>query len=372
MSESVSNAIHPWLDKAAFRRNERGSVLYHAGSVVFQSPGGGEIQLIKTGEALEWRGVRVGLFNPWRDVLGDHRLIHFFGLHREALPLAMLAKKAGIGVVVSPICWYDPVAQWYEARNWADGAQRVSKWFLLRQSRLARGRSWRSRLLAVADRILPNSEAEAEQLVRLFGVDRARIAIVPNAVDSSHFQTDLPKVVDFITFPEYVLYVGRIEHRKNVRGLIRACIEADKPLVIIGRGAVESSEYEKECRKIASGNNILFCGSMAKDDPRLAAAMAGAKVFALPSWFETPGLAALEAAVQGTQVVITSRGATREYFGEAACYCDPVKQDSIKKAILQAWDKPSERRDELAEKIRQQWTWPEVARIMEGIYDAVT
>ncbi|MFM7593605.1 MAG: hypothetical protein ACKO85_17605, partial [Isosphaeraceae bacterium] len=135
---SMANAIHPWLNQAALKRNEPGCVLFHAGSGVFQSPGGGEIQLIKTGEALERRGLPVGLFNPWRDYLGEHRLIHFFGMHREALPLADVAKKAEIGVVVSPICWYDPIAQWHEAGGWVEGAQRVSKWFLLRQSRLAR------------------------------------------------------------------------------------------------------------------------------------------------------------------------------------------------------------------------------------------
>lgn len=372
MKLAISNTIHPWLNDAALRRNGPGCVLFHAGSGVFQSPGGGEIQLIKTGEALEQRGVSVGLFNQWRDDLAENRLIHFFGMHREALPLAELAKKAGIGVVVSPICWYDPIAQWHEAVNWVDGAKRVSKWLLLRQSRLARGRSWRSRLLGLSDRILPNSEAEADQLVRLFAVDRARIEIVPNAVDSRENKLDNHLCTELIPFQEYVLYVGRIEHRKNVIGLIEACLAAAKPLVIIGRSAAESSEYEKQCRKLAEGHEILFAGPMAKDDLRLAAAMTAARVFALPSWFETPGLAALEAASLGTQVVITRRGATCEYFGEAAYYCDPLKPDTIRNAIVQAWDKPKNSRKELAERIQQRWTWPEVARIMEGIYDAVT
>jgi glycosyltransferase involved in cell wall biosynthesis len=372
MSQVNSNAIHPWLLHAAYRQNQPGSILFHAGSGVFQSPGGGEVQLIKTGEALEQRGFPVGLFNPWLDRLGEHRLIHFFGLHREALPLAKLAKKAGIGVVVSPICWYDPLAQWHEAHGWVDGAARVSKWFLLRHCWPARSRSWRFQLLTLADRILPNSEAEADQLVRLFGVDRARIRVVPNAVDTHQAIAPTEQVRQRIAFQEYVLYVGRIEHRKNVIGLIDSCIAADKPLVIIGRGSIESAEYEAVCRKLAEGRKIQFLGSLSKTDPLLISAMASARVFALPSWFETPGLAALEAAALGTQVVITSRGATREYFGDFACYCDPLHPNSIKQAIVQAWDNPISGREQLAERIRREWTWQEVARIMEGIYDAVT
>ena len=42
---------------------------------------------------------------------------------------------------------------------------------------------WRRELLELADALLPNSRAEARQLVRLFGADRARIHVVPNGVE---------------------------------------------------------------------------------------------------------------------------------------------------------------------------------------------
>ena len=47
-------------------------------------------------------------------------------------------------------------------------------------------------------------------------------------------------------------------------------------------------------------------------------------MFALPSWFETPGLAALEAALAGCSVVITPFGSTREYFGDLVEYARPA------------------------------------------------
>lgn len=372
MTNVIRPRFHPWLERNAYRRNPPGSILFHAGSGVFQRPGGGEVQLIKTAEALEEKGLPIGLFNPWSDRFSDHRIIHFFGLHAEAEELARQAKMSGIGVVISPICWYDPIAQWKEAPGWIPGLTGITKWFLLRNVRFSRRLAWRSRLLSLADRILPNSEAEADQLVGLLGVDRSRIEIVPNAVDTiAKNVSDQPAVRQFGSQP-FVLYVGRIEPRKNVLGLIHASISCNYPLVIIGQSPIESADYEKKCREAAMSHNVIFAGALPKNDPLLLSAMLAAKVFALPSWFETPGLAALEAASLGTPVVITSRGATREYFGDSVWYCDPAHHDSVSHALNSAWNRQDGRHTELAHLIQTKYTWSEVARIMEGIYDAVT
>ena len=370
-----------WLDTQATRPNAPGTVLLHAGSAVFQAPGGGEVQLIKTAMALQARGCRVGLFNPWRDKIADARLIHLFGLHPEFEAVAALAKSAGIGVVISPICWYDPRAQWALAPGWLSGCLAVAKHCTLSHIPPLRHRAWRSRLLRLADAILPNSRAEADQLHRLLGVPAHRLHVVPNAVDldesaqfrrsaadANVYDSDDPWLSDA---GDYVLYAGRIEPRKNVLGLIHACRALDLPLVIIGSAPAGSLAYLNHCRDAAAGARVRFVGSMPKGDLRLAAAMAGARVFALPSWFETPGLAALEAAAVETPVVVTARGSTLEYFGDDVHYCDPADPATIREALRQAWNHPRATRPELAARIRRNWSWNETARITEAIYDAV-
>ena len=77
-----------------------------------------------------------------------------------------------------------------------------------------------------------------------------------------------------------------------------------------------------ECRRAGEGL-VAWLGRLDHDDPLLASAYAAARVFALPSWFETPGLAALEAALAGCAVVITPYGSTREYFGGLVAYARP-------------------------------------------------
>jgi glycosyltransferase involved in cell wall biosynthesis len=370
-----------WLSSHASRANEAGSVLLHAGSAVFQAPGGGEVQLIRTGMALQARGCHVGLFNPWRDKIAEARLIHFFGLHREFEPVAELARSAGIGVVISPICWYDPRAQWALSPGWITGTAALAKHGALSYCPPLRHRAWRSRLLRLADAVLPNSRAEAAQLHRLLGVRTDRLHVVPNAVDRDeaddsdqferHPRDRVSLRIDEIAAHDFVLYVGRIEPRKNVLGLIRSCGDLKLPLVIIGSAPPTQHEYLRDCKSAAEGAEVQFLGSLAKGDPRLKQAMAAARVFALPSWFETPGLAALEAAALQTPVVITLRGSTCEYFEDDVHYCDPAAPASITAALASAWNRPKETRAALATRIRQHWTWPETARITETIYDAV-
>ena len=90
-------------------------------------------------------------------------------------------------------------------------------------------------------------------------------------------------------------------------------------------------------------------------------------MFALPSWFETPGLAALEAALAATAVVITPLGCTREYFGEDVIYARPDRPREIARGIARAWDRGPA--PGLAARIGARCLWPEVARRTAEAYD---
>ncbi len=135
----------------------------------------------------------------------------------------------------------------------------------------------------------------------------------------------------------FVLSVGRIEPRKNTLGLIEAARRLGLPVVQIGDPAPGHRDYARECRRVGEGL-VSWLGHLEHDDPLLASAYAAARVFALPSWFETPGLAALEAALAGCAVAITPFGSTREYFGGLATYARPHRPDEIRRALRTCWD----------------------------------
>jgi glycosyltransferase involved in cell wall biosynthesis len=343
-----------------------GSVLFHAPAHVFQSPGGGENQLVQTGRHLEDLGLSVRLFSPWLDRIEEARVVHLFGMSRDGLELAQVARARGVSVVLSPICWIEPKAMAAQAPNALRKAWLRTAWNAKRF--VPRWPSWRRSLLNAVDAVLPNSLAEATQLVRLFGADVKRIQVVPNGVQSIFTHASPERFRDEFGFDEFVLYVGRIEPRKNVLGLIDAIVGTGFPLVVIGAAPAGHERYADACRAAGRGF-VRWLDPIEHDDPRLASAYAAARVFALASWFETPGLAALEAALAGCAVVITPYGCTREYFGERVEYARPDRPREIARAITRAWELGADPR--LASSIGSRFLWSDVAQRTAEVYDQI-
>jgi glycosyltransferase involved in cell wall biosynthesis len=343
-----------------------GSVLFHAPSAVFQAPGGGENQLLQTGRHLEALGTRVRLFSPWDDRLEEARLLHLFGMSREGLELARVARARGVRVVLSPICWIEPRAIKALATSPAAVARDLGKWAV--KVAAPRWPSWRRELLMLADAILPNSRAEAHQLVRLFGVDPGAIHVVPNGVSPGFAEATPARFRARYGSDDFVLYVGRVEPRKNVLGLIRAVRPMGLPLLIVGAAPPGREGYADACRT-EGGKSVRWLGALGHDDPLLASAYAASRVFALPSWFETPGLAALEAALAGSSVVITPFGCTREYFGDRVEYARPDRVPAIRRAIERAWGRGPD--PGLSAEIGARFSWTDVARRTAEVYDQV-
>jgi glycosyltransferase involved in cell wall biosynthesis len=119
----------------------------------------------------------------------------------------------------------------------------------------------------------------------------------------------------------------------------------------------------------AAADGTIWLGRLEHNDPLLESAYAAARVFALPSWFETPGLAALEAALAGCSVVITPFGSTREYFGDLVEYARPGRPGEIGRALAKCWEDGPH--PDLARTVESRYLWPRVARMIAEVYDAV-
>lgn len=357
-----------WLKRRSRESPPRGAVLLHAPSFAFQAPGGGETQLAQTARALEARGVPIGLFSPWTDRLENSRLLHLFGMSPEGLELARIANRRGVPVALSPICWFEPQAIWALEPSLSKKLGGLGRWGLRRAAPRWVG-GWRRELLARSDAVLPNSQAEANQLAALFAIDPGKIQIVPNGV-SLHFDQADPRLfrAEYGDF-DFVLFVGRIEPRKNPLGLIRAARTLGLPAVIVGEPPAGFEDYAAACRR-EGGRTTTWLGGVDHGDPRLASAYAAARVFALPSWFETPGLAALEAALAGAPVVVTPYGSAREYFGDLAAYARPQRPGEIAKAIRACLQQ--ERNSRLSRFVGSRYSWPVVAQRTAEIYDQIT
>lgn len=338
-------------------------VAFYVYPTAFQSPGGGEIMLLKTKEYLEKAGVTVKLLDPWSDKLSSFDILHTFGSVKDCLPMIRSAKDQGILTVLSTVCWYSWSSAWgiptTPSRRFMSLLQQAAKEIFPAFP------SERRKMMLLSDLLMPNSEAEARQLVRYFRVPRDRIRVIPNAVDE-HFAGAAPDLfVQKYGLRDFILTVGRIEPRKNQLNVIRALNGTGKTLVLIGDYVPQYKSYYERCRKEA-GPDVHFLGPMPHESELLKSAYAACNTFLLATWLETPGLAALEAALAGAKVVITREGATREYFEDFVAYVNPASPRDIRRRTLEMFGQ--DRSAGLREHVRSRYSWTRTAELILEAY----
>jgi len=330
----------------------------------FQNPGGGEIQLLKTMEYLGKEGVQVKKFDQWNDKLEDHDILHVFGSVKDCAGLMRTARNKGVKVALSTIFWSSFKRAFFEGGGFLRRTELTARH--LAKLLFPRLPSGRRETMMISDILFPNSEMEKEQLVRLFGIPGEKIHVVPNGVDERFRDADPSFFTDKYGIRDFALYSGRIEPRKNQLNFIRAMKGTGRTVVFIGEAVSDYMEYYNECRKEATGN-MHFLGRMEHDSDILASAYAACEVFALTSWFETPGLCALEAALAGAKIVITPEGSTREYFGDMVTYARPDNIREIRSSMEKAFGEAA--RPGLKEHVLDNYTWGRVASSTKQGYE---
>jgi polysaccharide pyruvyl transferase WcaK-like protein/glycosyltransferase involved in cell wall biosynthesis len=330
-----------------------------------ERPGGDVVQLEEVQRRLTEAGLTVDLTGEEAPDLSAYDLVHTINLDRpeEAYQHCLNALEQGKPVAVSPVHtdmtefleWGD--TDYWELSDSTQGSpapQQVPSVDPAEQRQRARRHQQRQAIVDWCTVYLPNAEMDAEYLHKAFGMDLTRTVVVPHGIASMFFEARAERFVEKYGLRDFVISAGRVEKRKNQLALIAALRGTGIPLVVVGQPNPE--EYRDLCRRYAE-DNVLFLDAMPQDE--LASAFAAAKVHALVSWFEIPGLVSLEAGAAGCNVVSTDRGSPREYLKDMAWYCDPRSIESIREAVLAAHEAP--RSDRLREHIRQHYTWERAA-----------
>lgn len=333
-------------------------ILFNALPTLSGYAGGGPIKLRKLKEYLGKKGIHVDLFNQWETRFEDYDICHHFSSLKWDLPLVQCAKFRGLKVVIETMYWSDlkyvlhmPMSS-RKARLKEVTAYMI-KWLFPKFP------STRRKTLMTADMLTPNSEAEAKQLMRLFGIPKNKIYIAHNGADKSFSEAKPDLFANRFGLENFILVVGRFEPRKNQLNLIRALRGLDIPVVFIGEiipGILDW--YYNLCRQEAGENMHFITDPFEHSDPLFASAYAAADTLAMPSWCETPGKVAIEAGFAGTKLLVTTRGCTREYFREFATYVDPDDIAGIRKAIIDTYKQSKDLK--LRDYLLKHYTWEAV------------
>ena len=192
----------------------------------------------------------------------------------------------------------------------------------------------------VADKIVAISSQTKSDLVRFLDVPESKITVIHqgcnpcfwNKYSNEYWQ----EVKTKFNLPErYLLYVGTIEERKNLLGVIKAMYIANIniPLVVVGRKS--DAYYKRVLSYIYTNklNNIIFPEQV--KNLELPVIYQNAECFIYPSFFEGFGIPILEALVSKTPVITSNRGCFAEAAGPGSLYVDPYDVEKIGEAILE-------------------------------------
>lgn len=228
------------------------------------------------------------------------------------------------------------------------------------------------RLAKKATRVITNSNNSRNDLLQFCDLPADRVSQVYWAVDDLFHQPDQSSTHG-VDVTDYILYVGTLDPRKNIRTLLDAYVSmrAKNPdvktkLVLIGGESPLFAEVRLNVTKYKE--DIIFKGFV--DDVTLREFYRKATLFVYPSLYEGFGLPPLEAMVSGAPVVTSLTSSIPEVVGDAAVLVSPYDANQLGEAMATCI-KDKDLREKLRERGYEQvkkFNWNRVARNTLAIY----
>jgi alpha-1,3-rhamnosyl/mannosyltransferase len=175
----------------------------------------------------------------------------------------------------------------------------------------------------------------------------------------------------------YLLYVGTLEPRKNVLGLLRAycglppAVRDRYALLLAGGWGWSSAEARAYLHDEARHRGARHLGYVAEAD--LPYLYNGARALAFPSFYEGFGLPPVEMLACGGAVLASTAGAVAETAGRGACLIDPADLDGWREALLRVCTDDDWWRQLRwgAEEAARPFTWRRCAADTLAVYNGV-
>jgi glycosyltransferase involved in cell wall biosynthesis len=250
--------------------------------------------------------------------------------------------------------------------------------------RKAHERRWKW-IKSEIDHIIVDAEHTKNDIVKLFSIPPEKISVIPLGCDKKFFEIGAKNISGEslgnesdaiykkygVESKRYLLSVGTLEPRKNIRRLIEAhsklsaAFRKKYPLLVVGKKAWDS--------EFTSNQNVHFTGYV--PDEELPFLYGGAVCFVMPSFYEGFGFPVLEAMASATSVVSSNSSSLPEIGGADIHYIeDSHDVDSIRMSIEHVLNSSIEERLNEAKRAysrAQNFTWEKTARDTMAVYDTV-
>ena len=252
----------------------------------------------------------------------------------------------------------------------ATEAGRHQGWLPGELSRAIHRREWR--LTVDARRVIVCSDAMRADVETLFAVPYGAVDVVPSGIDAAAWRAPARDVraarERYAADGPLLVTASRLEWEKGVQTLLDALPRLRRRfpglrLVVAGRGS-QRDALEAQARRLRLGRTVSFAGWV--PEPELAALLGAADAVVLPSVYEPFGLVALEAAAQGTPLVVSATGGLAETVadgvtGRTSPPLDPAALADVVTDVLHDPESARRRARRMSRRLREVHSWPAVA-----------
>lgn len=192
--------------------------------------------------------------------------------------------------------------------------------------------------------VITDSQFTKSDLINSLGINESKIKVVYPGINTmfrplgrnnqalKHFRSR------YELFRPFILYLGTLEPRKNIRAAIKAFALLKKnprfkelAFVIAGSPGWLYKDLMAEVKESRLENSVIFWGPVENHERVFLYNLA--EVFIYPSFFEGFGLPPLEAQASGCPVVVSNRTSLPEIIGQSGLITDPWKTEAMKEAL---------------------------------------
>jgi len=237
-----------------------------------------------------------------------------------------------------------------------------------------------------SQKIIVPSRSTREDLANFFKIKPQKIQVIYEAADvcfkvlSARNLKNSSKIISQYFDPktQYILSVGTLEPRKNLRKLVEAysllphSLQRVYKLVLVGGQGWNNQVLQKVVNNLNLKDKVILTGFVSDED--LPYIYNRASVFVYPSLYEGFGLPPLEAMACGVPVITANNSSLPEVVGKAAFLIDPLNEKEIAEAIKKILLKPK-----IAQKLSllgleqvKKFSWEKAARETLKILEEVT
>jgi glycosyltransferase involved in cell wall biosynthesis len=212
------------------------------------------------------------------------------------------------------------------------------------------------------------------RLKAIYQTGEKEIFVTPNGVSDEFFKAyskeeEQNYIESTFKVKNYILYVSRIEARKNQQTLVDVFpnLPKDLSLVFIGEKTMENSELDRKLNELdkETRNRIHFFNDLSEKD--LISFLRGALLFAYPSLAEGFGIPPLEAGAVKIPVLCSNATAMGDFDFFTPFYINFEKDDVNRHFFEILADKDELRLGDIRETIQRTYAWSKSSKVLEQI-----